>query len=379
FLLIPLLSYFVTFLINPAFLSTSSHRLINYSESFVPPPPFTISVKNLPSELIAGNDFNLDVEVTGDQLPAELFVYVKSNEDENAQFIDYGLERNSPVSFSYRFAEVKEGFSFYIGNADGRSEVYNLDVLRRPFIRNFKIKVVYPAYTGLAPESFEANVGDIKVLKGARATWELEAQGEIEKALFVTDKGEEITFNRSEAGNSFELNKRLMDDFQYMISLTSVEDIANVDTVNYRVNILQDRFPSIYIFSPNNDFLVDLNPVMPLDLEIADDFGFSNMEMSYKFVKSGGTSALTDEFQSYPLAFDARTLLQKQNYEIDLTQLGLSEGDEIEFFVKVWDNDGVSGPKAATSATFKAVYPTLDAKYEEVTAKQNEVKESLEE
>ncbi|MEL6630558.1 MAG: DUF4175 family protein [Bacteroidota bacterium] len=377
FLLIPLLSYLVTFLINPAFLTSSSHRLLNYNESFIPPPPFTISVENLPEELIAGNDFQLDVKVEGDQLPAELFVYVKSNEDENAQFIDYGLDRNSPVSFSYRFTEVKEGFSFYIGNADGRSEVYNLNVLRRPFIRNFKIKVTYPAYTGLAPESFEANVGDIKVLKGARATWELQAQGEIEQALFVTDKGEEAAFEKSEDGNFFNLNKRLLKEFQYMISLTSTEDIQNVDTVNYRVNILQDRYPSIYIFSPTNDFLVDLDPVMPLDLEIADDFGFSKMEMGYKFVKSGGTSAVTDEFQSYPLAFDAKTLLQKQAYEIDLTRLGLSEGDEIEFFVKVWDNDGVSGPKEATSATFKAVYPTLDAKYEEATAKQDEVKESL--
>ncbi|MEL7340428.1 MAG: hypothetical protein AAGM67_08090, partial [Bacteroidota bacterium] len=43
------------------------------------------------------------------------------------------------------------------------------------------------------------------------------------------------------------------------------------------------------VFSPNSDFLIDLDPVMPLDLEIADDYGFSKMALYYRFVKSGGT------------------------------------------------------------------------------------------
>ncbi|MEZ4771709.1 MAG: DUF4175 family protein [Bacteroidia bacterium] len=376
FLLVPVGLYLITYLADPSLLGTSGHRLVNYNKPFIPPAPFNITIEEVPQKLIAGQNHTFKVNVDGRELPSELFIFIRDDGEEKSQFIDYNLNKTSPTEFEYTLSEVKEDFTFYVANQEVRSESFSVDVLKRPFIKNFDVKIVYPAYTGLGTEKLEPNVGDFKVIKGSTVTWELKPQGDIENAWFVAD--EKYAFRKSEAGDQYALSRQMMKDMEYFISLSSPENITNIDTVKYRVNILQDRFPSIYIFSPNNDYLVNLDPVMPLELEIADDYGFTRMSLFYRFTKSGGTSAVSSQYKEYPLTISPKVLLQGLSYFIDLTSLGLSEGDELEYFIRVWDNDGIAGAKATTSATFKVIHPTLDAKYDEISDAQDQVKSDLE-
>jgi hypothetical protein len=378
YLLIPIGLFGITYLADPNLLGSSADRLRHYNQEFIPPAPFEIAIGGLPEEMVAGEEVTISASVTGNELPAELFVFIRNDAEADAQFIDYSMEQVSATEFQYTLTDVKQNFSLYIGNPEVKSATYAVVVRRRPFIKNFQASIVYPRYTGLAPEKLEANVGDFKVLKGASVTWDLEAQGDVSTVRFMVRDGQSEAFTPSEDGNRFRITRRLMEDLEYTLSLQSPDQIGNAGTVRYRVNVVQDRYPSLYVYSPNNDFLVDLDPNMPLELEIADDYGFTKMELYYRFVKSGGASEVTETFKNYPLTIDGKTLLQPLAYNIDLTGLGLSEGDELEYYLKVWDNDGVSGPKASTSATYRVIYPTLDAKYEEITAEQEEVKDDLE-
>ena len=376
-LLIPVALFGFTWLANPQLLNTSSLHLINYNKEFLPPAPFSIEIGPVPHRVVAGPEYPLEITVSGKELPAELFIFIKKENESGSQFIDYNLSKDSKTKFTYTLSDLREDFSFYVGNPEVKTEKYKVEVLKRPFIKNFKVSINYPAYTGLGSENLEDNVGDFKAIKGSTVTWTLEPQDEVAAALFV---GQPIkaAFEQKNKTATYTFSHRLMEDIDYFISLNSPENIANIDTVRYRAGVMQDRFPSIYVFSPNNDYLIDLNPNMPLELEIADDFGFTKMGMYYRFTKSGGTSEVSAEYREYPLEISRSQLLQPQNYNIDLTGLGLREGDELEYFIKVWDNDGVSGPKATTSATFRVVYPTLDAKYEEVGKDQQAVKDELE-
>lgn len=379
-LLIPLLFFAGTYLADKNLLSSSASHLLNYQEDFVAPAAFTVILTEVPSEMVAGQDYKVEVLVEGRELPEELFIYMKKSSE--TQFLDYTLEKENNANFSYVLSDIKEDFSFYVTNPSFERvdfEEYNIKVLKRPFIKKFNIKINYPRYTGLASESLEDNVGDFKAIKGSTITWEMEPQGELAEAALVNDADKNAqSFTLNEDDENFQYRKRLMDNMEYFISLNSTEGIPNIDTVKYRADVIMDRYPSVYVFSPNNDFLVDLDPTMPLELEIADDFGFSKMGLFYRFTKSGGESDVTTNFQEFPLTIQKRTLLQPLSYVVDLTELGLREGDELEYYIKVWDNDGVSGAKASTSATFKVVYPTLDDKYDELGKKQNDVKDQFE-
>ncbi|MEM6262091.1 MAG: DUF4175 family protein [Bacteroidota bacterium] len=370
---IPLVLFLLTYLINPNLIKTSGAHLINYDQQFTPPAPFSITINDLPENIIAGQDLELNVSVEGNTLPAELYLYTKK--DLESQFMDFQMQKKSTTEFSFLLSDLKEDISLYVGNPEVSSEVYELEVLKRPYIKNFQVLIRYPDYTNLGVEKLEDNIGDFKVLKGSQITWKLKPSSEVAEAFFVADKSR--AFKRAESDQRFSYSTRLMKDLAYFISLQSPESISNIDTVRYRAEVIADRFPSVYVLGPNKDFLVDLDPNLPLDLEIADDYGFTKMNLFYRFVKSGGASNVDKEFKAYPLEIDRGTLLQPLTYTIDLTSLGLKEGDEIEYFLKVWDNDGVSGPKASTSATYKVIYPTLDAKYDEVGKQQEEVKEEL--
>ncbi|MEO1218395.1 MAG: DUF4175 family protein [Bacteroidota bacterium] len=371
---VPMLLFLLTFVFNSSFLGESSNRMFNYDKEFLPPPPFNLQLSDIPTSLVAGQDYTFEVKVDGDRLPAELFVFIRNDAEENSEFIDFNLTAENAETFTYTLSNVKEDFSFRIGNEAVSSEIYPVEVLKRPSIKNFRAVVQYPAYTGLGIEKLADNVGDFKVIKGSRVTWELLPQGDLAEAWFVGK--EKVAFEEKD-NETYKVSQRMMKDLEYFISLNSIENIANIDTVRYKVNILNDRYPSIYVFKPNNDFKVDLDPVMPLDLEIADDFGFTKMNLYYRFVKSGGTSEVSAEFKEYKLDIDPNTLLQPLGYQVDLTSLGLTEGDELEYYIEVWDNDGVSGAKSTTSATYKVIYPTLDARYDEVNESQNEVKDDL--
>lgn len=378
YLLIPIGLYMITYLADPQILGSGVDRLRNYNQEFLPPPPFTMDMTALPDQVVAGEDLTLEIEVSGDELPRELFVFVRNDEEEGTSFVDYSMEQIDATHFSYVLSDLKQDISLYVGNPEVSSSIHSLDVLRRPFIKQFQATIRYPAYTGMAPEALDPNVGDFKVLKGSYVTWKLTPQGEVSEVRMMGEEGQVLPFEMSEDGYQYRYTRRMMSEWDYTLSLESPEQISNADTVRYQVNILQDRYPSLYIYSPNQDFLVDIDPNMPLQLEIADDFGFTKMELYYRFVKSGGTSETSEEFQVYPLTIERKTLLQPLSYNVDLTSLGLQEGDELEYFLKVWDNDAVSGPKSSTSATFKVVYPTLDARYDEITAEQDKVEEQLE-
>ncbi|MFK7972391.1 MAG: hypothetical protein AB8F95_18625 [Bacteroidia bacterium] len=372
-LLIPLLFLGGTYMIDKDFFNDNLMHLARFNEEFVPPPPFTILLEELPDRVVSGQGYNLKATVVGDELPAELFIFMKKNSE--SQFLDYSLEKESNTEFTYKLSDLKEDFSFFLGNPDVKSEQYNVKVLRRPFIKNFKVNINYPNYTGLPSESLDENVGDFKALRGSMITWEVAPQGEVEEAYFVQNAPK--SFKYDEKKKVYRYSRRLMENTNYFISLQSPDRINNIDTVRYQADALADRFPSIYVFAPNNDFFVDLDPTLPLELEIADDFGFAKMELHYRFTKSGGESAVSSNFQPYALDIDKKALLQPHDYKIDLTALGLKEGDELEYFIKVWDNDGVAGPKASTTATFKVSYPTINEKYDEVKEDKEQLKEEM--
>jgi len=377
YLLIPIGLYLITYLASPGLLGTSANRLANYNQEFVPPAPFSIELGDLPEEMIAGESLTIKANVSGPELPAELFVFVRTGEEENTGLIDFLMENAEPGAYTYTLTDVKDDVTLYIGNPEVRTPFHTISVLKRPFIKQFEATVVYPNYTGLPAEVLDPNVGDFKVLKGSRVIWKMAAQGEIAEASFVPRPGEAQAFTPSEDGGRYAYSRQVMQDLEYLISLTSPEEIQNIDTVRYRITAFPDRYPTLYVYSASDEFLVDLDPTLPLELEVADDYGFTKMALYYRFTESGGTSEVSEEFKAFPLSLDQNTLLQQLSFSVDLTQLGLSEGDELEYYLKVWDNDGVLGPKASTSGTFKVVYPTLDARYDEVSAEQEKVEEEL--
>lgn len=375
YLAIPLLLFLLLWFVRPDVLSGGATRLVNFNKEFIPPPPFEISVLNHPRELIAGQNFKLDSKVKGEELPSDLYLYLKKASEN--QYVHYPMDKLRADEFFFEFADIKENFNYYIGNEEVESEKFGVEVLSRPAIRNFKVVVDYPAYTGMSDDTLSDNIGDFKVLRGSKVKWMMEVSGNIREAKFLGSDTSD--FDGSLIPGRFELERTILQPEQYFISLLSKRDIANIDTVKYHIDVIQDRFPSVYVDNQEKEFIADFTMFMPLDFEISDDYGFSNLALFYRFTDSDDEDKVGGEYRKERLKVDAKQLLQQKVLEVDLMTLGMEEGDRLEYFVKVWDNDFVTGPKASSSSVFRINFPSLDKKFDEVAESQEKMEEKLEE
>jgi hypothetical protein len=374
YLAIPAALFLLVGLLRPDVLSNGTTRLVNFNKDFIPPPPFEIHVGNHPNQLVAGERFKLESSVEGEELPSELFLYVKKASE--SEYIHYPMEKLRADAFWYEFGDIKENFNYKIGNQEVMTEPFGVEVLNRPAIRNFKAVLDFPAYTGMKDDTLSENVGDFKVLRGTKVRWIVEPNSPVRSATYVG--GDTAEFKPTIVPGKFFHEKQILDNEQYYIQLLSQRNIANIDTTRYNVEIVQDRFPTVFVNAKDQVFQADFSMYMPLDFEISDDYGFSKLVLNYRFTKSDEETKVSENYNLLNLKVDYRTLLQRKSLEIDLQGLGMEEGDMLEYFVKIWDNDMVSGPKSSTSAIFKVNFPSLDEKFDEVADQQDKLAKEME-
>ncbi|MCD4734400.1 MAG: hypothetical protein K8R53_00005, partial [Bacteroidales bacterium] len=74
YLLPPVVVLIILIFAAPSFITEPSSRLIQHSEQFTEPDPFSFIIKNTELKGIQYEDFRLEVQVTGDELPAEVLI-----------------------------------------------------------------------------------------------------------------------------------------------------------------------------------------------------------------------------------------------------------------------------------------------------------------
>ncbi|MEM6269759.1 MAG: hypothetical protein AAF998_09995 [Bacteroidota bacterium] len=372
---IPAGLFLLLWLLRPDVLSGGATRLVNFGQEFIPPPPFAINVLNHPDELIAGQGFKLETNVDGDELPAELYLYLKKASEK--EYVNYPMDKIRADEFTFEFANIKENFNYYIGNEGVDSKKFGVEVLTRPSVRNFRVVLDYPGYTGMQDDTLSDNIGDFKALRGTKVKWVMETNGSIKEAQWIGS--DTADFNSGLVPGRFTFDRNVQGTEQYFISLKSKRDISNVDTVRYHIDVIQDRFPSVYVDNQEKEFVADFTMFMPLNFEISDDYGFSDLALFYRFTDSDAEGKVNAEYRRERLNVSPKELLQRKSVEVDLMSLGMEEGDRVEYFVKVWDNDFVTGPKASTSSVFRINFPSMDKKFEEVAESQDKMEQKLEE
>ncbi|MCS6905997.1 MAG: DUF4175 family protein [Bacteroidia bacterium] len=374
YILVPLLLLLLMWLINPEVVTKGSYRLVNYSEHFQPPPPFEIFIPDHRDRVVEGSTYAITVKVDGKEIPAELFIYIKDANDVNFQ--KYMLEKKNLTHYNFTFRNVRSNFQYYIGNELHGSKVFEVQVLERPAVNTFFVVLNYPAYTGLAPDTLPKNVGDISALPGTIATWHIRTKGPIAKALFKVGENQQIPIQPKESGYLV-ATRIIKDKEEYQIELISDAQVSNNDTVRYAITPIADKYPVVTIQSPPYQSNLPESGIITLITDLNDDFGFTKAEFHFRFIKSNDPTKVTQQYKAIPLqGIKPGNLLSLTN-AIDLVEHNAQQGDEIEYYVKVWDNDFVSGPKSATSVVQKIAYLSTEELYEDFDSTQQELDNTL--
>jgi hypothetical protein len=315
----------------PSVLTESTKRLIRHNEHFARVAPFKFIVQNKDLSVVQGEDLNLDIKLTGNNLPADVYVETANN--------TFKLDKENISKFHYLFTNIQQNTAFKLIGNSFASEPYEIKVNLRPSLLHFDVDFVYPAYLHKKNETLP-NAGDMTIPAGTMVSWHFHTQNATKLLFYMNNNPAPV----SEAGEDlFEHREKIYKNAVY--KLTPLNAIVNhVDSALYRINVIEDEAPSINVSEKPDS--VSLKALY-FTGKIQDDHGFSALTFHY-IVGAPGNKTNLRSFAK-PIKADLSQTQADFFYLWSLKDLGIKPGDQITYFFEVADNDGVNGPKKTRS------------------------------
>jgi hypothetical protein len=342
YLAIPVLLVAVILLVNHTILTQSSARIINFNQQFSPQAPFTFTITNTSLTAFANEEYTLGVLLAGGALPSDAYL-VQGNQRMKMLSVGEG-------QFSYQFDRLHSDVSFQIEAAGFFSNPYNIVVVARPELIAFNVALTYPNYLQRNPEKI-TNAGNLEVPEGTNIRWNIESNA---------TKQATIKFNSNELSNlfqqsgyqlfTFEKGFRSPDEYELWLSN---DNGNNKDPIRYRIDVVKDKFPELSVLNSKDSILYQH---IALSGSISDDYGVRKLKLVV--------------LNAHPLAKNAPREISipiannqpQQNFFFywNLDTLQLQAGEKIEYYLEVFDNDGINGSKSTRSATYTFALPTQE-------------------
>jgi hypothetical protein len=338
----PLLLLLVVLFAAPSLIKDSTARLINHKKEFEKPAPFHFEIAKDDLKVVQYEDFPLTVKVDGEVLPNEVFIDI-----DNYQ---YRLTKTDQNTFTYRFSNVQKNTAFKLYSSEVESPDFTLEVLKKPNILGFDVKLDYPKYT-LRKDEDLASIGDLVVPIGTNIDWVFNSENTDEIAIKFGGKNELIETKRF-SDELFTFKKRALKNEPYKLYVSN-EVLPNADSISYSITIIPDMYPTIKA----EKFQDSLDSKLIFFVgDATDDYGLRNLTFNYRITKE-------DDSQGDLVALNLNMSQGKStNYTHtwDLNELELNPGDEVAYYFEVYDNDGVNGSKSARTNLMLFEMPTTE-------------------
>ncbi len=362
----------LVFIVSPSGFLGSLYRLSHYNQSFAAPIPVHFTIEPGNREVVRGETVPIVVHTSGK--PVKTIDFLSRGEGQTV-FDKQVLTPGADGSFQTTINSIKNTTEYYASVDDISSDKYTITVLDRPLIRSFQITVTPPAYTRIPSRIMDENTGDLSVYPGTLIDLKLVPSKELgsAKLIFGDSSTLPLTIEGSEARVTFPVKR----NSSYHFSLSDKSGLQNADPIEYTIRMIPDEYPTIELVQPGKN--IDLNESMTVNLlmTMKDDFGFSRVRLAYrlsqsKFEKPSEEYTYTD----LPFARGTQTSLDVPHLW-NLTKMNLVPEDAVSYYVEVFDNDNVNGPKSGKSEMYVVRFPSLEEVLSDVTENHEQSLESM--
>ncbi len=326
-------------LIYPTIFVQGTERIINYKKFYAPVAPFTFVVENDMLQTYRGEDFVLELSIEGKATPKEVFINYNGRRQK--------LTSTNGNTYAYTFKQPQRPIDFQLEGSGFMSEEYTLALLSRPNLKDFRMRIAYPAYLKRKSEEVQ-NTGNASVPEGSMITWNFMAT-ETDRVVLAFQNPRQ-TLPAEKAGNGFEASKKFHESQNYQVTLNN-QHSSNKEDISYQITTIPDRLPQITIEQYQDTALYSF---LVLGGDVSDDYGLTRLALHYRILNENTPQAT---YKSKPLAVNTQQLSQTYYHQWNTAALNLKPGDKLEYFVQVWDNDGIRGAKSARTRTFELKVP----------------------
>lgn len=369
-------------------LRSSFHRLINFSTSFLPPAPFTLSVEPHSSQKLRGEKAVITIKITG-KVPKSIIMKVRELQQET--FDSHEIKPDAQGQWTYTFPSLTNSVEFYAESPwlseFVRSDVGTIVVQDKPIIKSLSGKVFSPLYAQQPAIQLTEDAADIIALRGSKTELMIVSNKQLQSAYcyFTRTSQDTLGVKIDTIKNAMKVQGRsaltsftLTSSCEYFIEIQDSDGLKNESPVHYKIVVQDDGSPTISLINPQNDVVVDATAILPIKLTANDDYGFSSLLLHYRLSESkyGKTS---EKFSSISIPFPRNEKSITVPYFWDITKVNISPSDKYEFYCEIFDNDNVTGPKSARTQTLSVKLPSLDEVLDDSGKQQEEIKKELEE
>ncbi len=349
-------------------LKAASNRLINFNKEFIPPQKFTFEVAPGNAEMTKGQDVTIKIRVVGEK-PKAIFLALKDIDQTNYSLRE--LTEDSLGNYNFERRSIRNTFSYYATAENISSDEFKIEVIDRPIIKSLDLSIISPSYSKV-PAVQQKDNGNVAALLGSTINLEVSSSKELSGAkLFFGDSTSlEMKTSDSKASLSFKVRK----DYSYQIYLTDERGNQNLSPITYNIKTLYDSYPSIEIVTPNRDMALANDNRLPLLVKVSDDYGFTKLLLNYRLSASKYEPEHT-QFTSFEIPINKSEKELTTAYVWNLSRMNLGANDVVTYYLEIFDNDNVSGPKSSKSSEFKIRVPSL----EEILSKADDTQQNAQE
>ena len=323
---------------SPALVKEPAGRILAHRQDFVPPPPFSFVVDD-ELKVPAMQPFTLTATTVGDLVPDVVMVEVGESR--------YRMERVGS-SFQHTFPLVREDISFRLTGGGVASSTYRLVALPVPTLVGLEVTTTPPAYTGLPSETL-VDIGNLRVPEGTTIEWAVRSTDT--DSLRIVAPGQPSPVLQGAAG-VFTSTLRATASGPYWLVPTN-QAVGALDSLRYYLQVLADQPPRI---SASERIDSTAQSIRYFNGEVSDDYGFSRLTFAYQWLEMGERPEELLVAETPGLNTTTRIPMDAPSgrsdrffFEWSLAELGIVQGDVLEYWFEVWDNDRIHGPKMARS------------------------------
>lgn len=351
-----------------------------------------------PREVVTGNPVKLGVSVrkNSKEVPDQARVFIRKQDGtEQIKSIPKSKNNEGTHQFVHEIPSVRDSFTYYIVAGDDRTKTRRVKVYPRPRIDgNLRVFYRYPDYTNLedTKESnpkrtrkidapFRTNVRVQAPLSNDQTTGRESSSDsktsriqsnieEVKAVLKISEEEEEIpaTLVRGEqnelyAETTFDLKKSGILLFQMRMKGTNqnkkksgANDSLKIRSQSFPLRVRSNEPPFVKIQYPGMDEKVTKTAEYPIEARIKDDYGIAQngIQLNFSFPDSDREKreiVLDEQYNN--TALPTREVSSK--YTVSISELGLQEGDVMNYTISARDQDETTDPTTSRKYQFHIV------------------------
>ena len=361
FVLVPIAVILLLLMFIPQMLTEGTSRIFNYNTAFVPKAPFDFKLVNKKLEAFKNEDFEVQLQLTGNTLPDQVYIVSKGKRTK--------MKKETDGSYSHAFRSLQRNELFAFEASGFNSLPYTINVISRPDLKYFDTYLAYPPYLGKKNEELK-NAGNLTVPEGTQLDWEFgTANAEKINLKFSTDTK---TILLESTNDQFKFSRRAITSEEYHLELENSQSKSK-EEISYTINVVKDQFPVINIEKYNDTVLYNH---ITLGGKISDDYGLKTLKLFYRVQSKD--KKVERPYLSLNIPIDTKSPAQNFYYNWMIDSLEVKPGEALEYYAQVWDNDGVNGSKSSKSIVFEFKLPSEEEIKKDIEASSNQAESQME-